>query len=97
MGSAGASGPARRRVVYSGRVQGVCFRAVSLDLSQGFEVVGYVRNLPDGSVELEAEGAAGEVDGLLAAIGRHFKGNITRAQTAVIPLRGGETRFEIRY
>ena len=50
------SNPVRRHVVYHGYVQGVCFRMISRDLSHGFQVVGYVKNRPDGTVELEAEG-----------------------------------------
>ena len=46
----------RRRVYFSGRVQGVGFRFTCQSLARGFEVAGYVRNLPDGRVELVAEG-----------------------------------------
>lgn len=87
----------RRGIVYSGRVQGVFFRATSADLARGFDVVGYVRNLPDGAVRLEAQGAPEQVDGLLDAIARHFRGNITRAQIDDVPMRGDESAFEIRY
>jgi acylphosphatase len=95
--TAESPGPIRRQVVYSGRVQGVCFRATSADLSRGFKVVGYVRNLPDGTVELEAEGPPAEVEGFLAAVSRHFRGLITREQlSTAVPLRN-ETDFDIRY
>ena len=58
----------RRRVYYSGRVQGVGFRATCRWLAGGFEVAGYVRNLPDGRVEVVAEGESAELDRFLAAI-----------------------------
>lgn len=45
---------------FSGHVQGVGFRYATKQLANGFEVTGYVRNLPDGRVELEAEGKEGE-------------------------------------
>jgi acylphosphatase len=57
-----------RRVYFSGRVQGVGFRFTSQQIARGFDVDGYVRNLPDGRVELVAEGHPAEVDGFLAAI-----------------------------
>lgn len=57
-----------RRVHYSGRVQGVGFRYNALNIARGFNVVGYVRNLPDGRVELVAEGLATELDSLFRAI-----------------------------
>ena len=87
----------RRRVVYSGRVQGVCFRAISLELSRRNAVVGYVRNLSDGTVKLEAEGAPDEVEAFLSAVQTHFSGYITNAAQTTLPPHGDETGFEIRY
>ena len=47
---------------FSGRVQGVGFRYLTRQLAQGFAVTGQVRNLPDGQVQVIAEGAeVGEV------------------------------------
>jgi len=72
-----AAGPSgmprlRRRVYYSGRVQGVGFRYTCLWLARGFEVGGHVRNLPDGRVELVAEGEETDLDGFLSAIEREM-------------------------
>lgn len=89
--------PVRRHVVFHGRVQGVCFRMVSAQLAEGFDVTGYVRNLPDGTVELEAQGAASEVQGLLEAINREFQRNIRRADAHEMPARDGEHDFRITY
>jgi len=41
-----------RQVFYSGRVQGVGFRYTVRQLAAGYEVSGWVKNLPDGRVEL---------------------------------------------
>ena len=57
-----------KRVIYEGRVQGVGFRYTCKDLARGFDVVGSVRNLEDGTVELVACGEAGEVDEFLREI-----------------------------
>lgn len=61
---------ARQRVemFYSGRVQGVGFRYSVKALVAGFEVVGTVRNLSDGRVELVAEGERDELEAFLMAI-----------------------------
>ena len=48
-------------VFFSGRVQGVGFRYHVLQIAKEFDVSGYVRNLPDGRVQLEAEGKQQEV------------------------------------
>ncbi len=58
----------RMQVFYSGRVQGVGFRYTVRTAANGFEVTGTVRNLPDGRVELVAEGAKDELDAFLHAI-----------------------------
>lgn len=55
----------RVRVRYTGRVQGVGFRATARDAAAGFAVAGWVRNEPDGSVTLEAQGARAVVDQFL--------------------------------
>ena len=97
MSSEQQSNPIRRHVIYRGRVQGVCFRMISHELSHNFQVVGYVRNLPDGTVELEAEGEPAEVDRFLAAIASEFKHNIANADIRALPPGGGEGAFRITY
>jgi acylphosphatase len=49
-------------------VQGVGFRYTAKTVAAGFEVTGVVRNLPDGRVELIAEGAHEELDAFRDAI-----------------------------
>ena len=56
------------QIVYSGCVQGVGFRYTAKTVAPGFEVTGIVRNLPDGRVELVAEGARGELEAFQDAI-----------------------------
>src|SRR5262249_40859213 len=95
------SGPANRmvickRVYYSGSVQGVGFRYTAQGLASGFAVAGHVRNLPDGRVELVAEGAADQVDGFLAAIARRMTAhNAEVVVTEEVPSRA--TGLRIRY
>lgn len=55
-------------VFYSGRVQGVGFRYNAKAVAAGFEVTGNVRNLPDGRVELMAEGSRDELEAFRTAI-----------------------------
>jgi acylphosphatase len=57
-----------RRVRFEGRVQGVGFRYTTKDLARGFEVRGTVKNLPDGSVELEVTGEREEVESFIKEI-----------------------------
>lgn len=46
-----------RQLIYSGRVQGVGFRAAVKRIASGYEVTGWVRNLEDGRVEMQAMSA----------------------------------------
>jgi acylphosphatase len=55
-------------IIYSGQVQGVGFRYTAKTVAAGFEVVGTIRNLPDGRVELIAEGAREELAAFRDAI-----------------------------
>lgn len=56
------------RVIFQGRVQGVGFRYTVKDLARGFDVCGWVKNLPDGSVELQVMGQALEVKSFIREI-----------------------------
>jgi acylphosphatase len=87
----------RRRVYYSGRVQGVGFRFTSQRLAADFAVGGYVRNLPDGRVELVAQGESGALDGFLAAV-RSEMGRRIQSESASpeAPDSAGSPSFEIR-
>jgi acylphosphatase len=88
----------RRRVYYSGRVQGVGFRDTSRRLARDHAVAGYVRNLPDDRVELVAEGELAEVEALLGAIGRHFDRHIRDTQVVTEPPDEPPlSEFTIRY
>ena len=48
-------------VIYSGRVQGVGFRATVLQFARTYRVTGFVRNQRDGTVELGVEGLEAEI------------------------------------
>lgn len=85
----------RRKVTYFGRVQGVGFRATARHIAQRFAVGGYVRNLPDGSVELVAEGEPGEVDRYLTAVESELDRYIASSQVATCPATGEFHGFQI--
>jgi acylphosphatase len=85
-----------KRVYYSGAVQGVGFRYTAQGLAGGFAVAGYVRNLPDGRVELVVEGQSEQVKGFLAAIAKRMSGYIEETVVAEeTPV--GLSDFRIRF
>jgi acylphosphatase len=88
-----------RRVIYSGRVQGVGFRYTTHAIARRHPVSGYVRNRSDGSVELEAQGTATAVDEFLSEVSRRFQGHIANREIADLPATeaGNADGFSIRY
>ena len=91
-------GMSRRRmqVFYAGRVQGVGFRYQARQVASGFEVTGIVRNLPDGRVELVAEGTTDELKGFREAIRGSGLGPMIRDEQENWTEPSGEFRgFEI--
>ncbi len=80
-GPCGCSAPIRRTTHFSGEVQGVGFRYATRDLASRFKVAGFVRNLPDGRVELVAEGTEVEIDRFEAAIESAMQRHIASTQS----------------
>lgn len=74
------SGVYHATVFFSGRVQGVGFRYQTLQVAKEFEISGWVANLPDGRVQLEAEGQTKEVKDFIAAIQARMEGHIRKVE-----------------
>jgi len=74
------SGVYHATVFFSGRVQGVGFRYQALQVAMGYEVSGCVLNLPDGRVQLEAEGRLEEVRDFIVAIQERMEGYIRKVE-----------------
>src|ERR671937_3103287 len=86
------------QVFYEGHVQGVGFRFTVRHIAKGFDVTGWVRNLPDGRVELQVTGEEDEVRALLDCIAQGELHSLIHKQTenkleTPVTARG----FEIRY
>jgi acylphosphatase len=85
-----------KRVLYSGRVQGVGFRYTAQSLAADYPVAGSVRNLPSGEVELIAEGEENDVEAFLAAVAQHMASYISNTTVQdVAPT--GRRGFRIRH
>jgi acylphosphatase len=67
-------------VYFSGHVQGVGFRYATLQVAKEFEVSGYVANLADGRVLLEAEGRPATVDGFVNAVVERMHGHVRKTE-----------------
>ena len=86
----------RLMIFYEGSVQGVGFRYTTLRLAAGFDVVGTVRNLTDGRVELVAEGPKNELSAFQTAVRESELGHfIRREEVNWAEPQGGLRGFEI--
>ena len=86
----------RIRCIYTGRVQGVGFRATAAQIARGHDVTGYVRNLPDGRVELVAEGDAAEVDRFASALADRMRGHLDAVDRHHEAATGEFRAFDVR-
>lgn len=87
----------RRTYTFSGHVQGVGFRYTAQTLARNHPVGGYVRNLPDGRVELVAEGEANDLDALLQSIQRQMEGFVRNVDVTEGKATGEFAGFTIRH
>ena len=69
--------------IVSGNVQGVGFRASVKSLAESVGVVGFVRNLENGSVEICAQGQKENLDQLLELIKKQFSDKYLQAMKIV--------------
>jgi acylphosphatase len=67
-------------VFFSGHVQGVGFRYTVLQVAKEFDVAGYVSNLADGRVQLEAEGSPRDVGDFIDAVQEKMHGYIRKVE-----------------
>lgn len=90
--------PVRARILVYGRVQGVGFRAFAARVAVDLRLFGGVRNLPDGRVELEAEGQRSVIEALehQLRIGP-AAARVTNIETEWGTATGQYSAFEVRY
>ncbi len=88
----------RLRAVVHGDVQGVSFRAYTIMYAQGHDLTGWVRNRPDGTVEVLAEGSADLLDALEEWLHRGSPAaRVTGVESERADATGEFSSFEVRY
>lgn len=95
-GDTAAEGKVRKRIYFSGRVQGVGFRFTAEGLARRLGLTGYVRNLRDGRVELEVQGTEDAIRDMLAELRTDSYIRITKTEVIDKPLIR-EARFTLVY
>ena len=86
------------QVFFEGYVQGVGFRYSVRHIAKGFDVMGWVRNLRDGRVEMQVNGANDEVQAFLEAIMQsELRAHIKKQDVTPLADAPAMRGFEIRY
>jgi acylphosphatase len=86
----------RYDIIFTGRVQGVFFRATTQEVARRFDVAGWVRNESDGSVRMVAEGEEAELDRFLNAVKEAKQPNIDDVRLEKHDATGEFAEFAIR-
>jgi acylphosphatase len=87
----------RKTCYFSGHVQGVGFRYTVKNVALRHDVRGYVRNLPDGRVELVMEGPESEMEELVNEVCDRMCDYVKNVDTNVFPATGEFAQFYIRH
>ena len=88
---------AARHVIFIGRVQGVGFRFTAHRMAQRHQLTGFVRNLPDGTVEMLAQGPAQDIDDCIWDIKEYFGDYLRETRVQEIPTDPKYKDFRITF
>jgi len=86
-----------KHIIFSGRVQGVGFRYTSYNIARRYQLTGYVKNLPDGTVEMTAQGSDDKVSACIQGINEYFENYIKDTTIEEIPLNSQYADFKITF
>jgi len=86
-----------KQVIFKGRVQGVGFRYTTHRVASRYDLNGFVRNLPDGSVEAVLQGTASNIQACLNDLQDTFGGYLREIKTTEKPVNPQYHDFRISY
>jgi acylphosphatase len=92
------SDPAGLKATVHGRVQGVYYRAFTHRTARGLSLKGWVKNLPSGGVEVQAEGARQDLEALLEQLKTGPEGaSVSKIDVIWSNYTGEFNSFSVRY
>jgi acylphosphatase len=86
-----------RHIIFIGRVQGVGFRFTALRIAGRHRLAGWVRNLPDGSVEMVAQGPPADIADCIRDIEESFTDYVRETKIEEIPSDPQRQEFKITF
>ena len=88
---------AAKHIIFTGRVQGVGFRFTAFHTANRYRLTGFVRNCPDGTVEMLAQGLSEDIDDCIRKIKESFTGYIRETKIEQVPPDPQYTDFKITF
>jgi acylphosphatase len=86
-----------KRIIFAGRVQGVGFRFTARRAASRRQLTGFVRNLPNGTVEMLAQSRSEDVDDCIQDLKEYFAGYLKETRIEEIPPDPRYTDFKITF
>jgi len=86
-----------KHIIFIGRVQGVGFRFTTYRIANLHQLFGFVRNVPDGTVEMLAQGQPEDIDNCINDIKESFTGYIRETKIEEMPPNTRYTDFKITF
>ncbi len=86
-----------RHIIFQGRVQGVGFRFTARNAGQKHKIAGFVRNLPDGTVEMWAQGPRRDVEAAISEIQSVFSRHIDNQRIEEVEPNAEYSSFHIAF
>jgi len=86
-----------KHIIFTGRVQGVGFRFTARRASGRRQLTGYVRNLPNGTVEMLAQGRSEDIDDCIQDLKEYFAGYLKETRIEEIPPDPRYIDFQITF
>ncbi|HUW17982.1 MAG TPA: acylphosphatase [Sedimentisphaerales bacterium] len=86
-----------RHIVFFGQVQGVGFRFTAHRIASRYGLTGWVRNLPDGTVEMVAQGSPDDIADCIRDIEQSFTGYISETKIGEVAQNPQYKQFRITF
>ena len=87
----------RVHIVFAGMVQGVGFRFTACRIAESHDVTGKVRNVPDGTVDIVADGTRAQLTAFRDAILDRMAGYVRDYREEWLQPNGGHETFEVAF
>jgi len=86
-----------KHIIFIGQVQGVGFRFTAFRIANSYKLTGFVRNAPEGTVEMRAQGSSDNIADCIRDIEDSFTGYIRETKTEEVTFNPQYTDFKITF